>query len=370
MSGGITQVLAVGAQDVYLTTNPEVSFFRSNYKRYTHFAQSVERQTISGNPAKGNMTTVKVERKGDLLSYIYLTAQDPANNSKVKQINWSNTIDYVELFIGGQLIDRQDSVFNSIVEPTVMCDTYSKRFGGINVNTNNYNNTFYPLKFFFCKDFQSCLPLVGMQFHDIELRIYWSPLMDATLKYDSWANYIFLDGPERDYFTNSNSAIIDMLVWQVQRQLVPNDYTADLAFNQPIKFICGKVNDYTSGLQTLKSQINGTDIGIFRGLPHFQEVVQYFHTPYGLHNPGAAAGYLAPSPLFILPYCLDTAKLQPTGTINFSRIDTFRLQTDPSTQVQLAGTSPTIFAPGSYVYAVNYNVLRIQSGMAALLYAN
>ena len=369
MSGGITQILAVGAQDVYLTTNPEVSFFRSNYKRYTHFAQSVERQTIQSNPNPGTMSSITIERKGDLLSYVYFTAQNSASNSLVTNINWSNTVNYTELYIGGQLIDRQDATFNSIVEPVALTDTYSKRFGGINAGTNTYNNTFYPLKYFFCKDYQSCLPLVGLQFHNIEIRIYWSTAMNPALKYDAWANFIYLDGPERDYFTNSN-ATIDLLVWQVQRQTVPNDYIAELAFNQPVKFICGNVLPYTSGLQTLKSQINGTDVGIFRGLPHFQEVSQYYHTPMGLHNPGSGAGYNAPAPLFIIPYCLDTAKLQPTGTINFSRVDNFRLSSDPSTGVQLAGTSTAIFAPGSYVYAVNYNVLRIKQGMGALLYAN
>jgi len=369
MSGGITQILAVGAQDVYLTTNPEVSFFRSNYKRYTHFAQSVERQLFQANPNPGNMTSIKIERKGDLLSYIYLTASNTANNSLISNINWSNTINYVELYIGGQLIDTQDQIFNSVVCPVAMADTYSKRYGGTTTGTNTNNNTFYPLKFFFCKDFQNCLPLVGLQFHEIEIRIYWNSLMNPALKYDAWANYIYLDGAERDYFTNSTGSI-DMLIWQVQRQLVPNDFVAELAFNQPVKFVAGNVLSYTSGLQTIKTQINGTDVGIFRGLPHFQEVSQYYHTPFGLHNPGAAAGTLAPAPLMIIPYCLDTSKLQPTGTINFSRVDSFRLVTDATSGVQLAGTSPCIFAPGSYVYAVNYNVLRIQQGMGALLYAN
>ena len=362
MSGGITQILAIGAQDVYLTQNPEVSFFRSNYKRYSHFAQSVERQTIQSVPGKGTMSSIFVERKGDLLSYMYLTAQDPSNNSIVSNINWSQTINYIELYIGGQLIDRQDDTFIKTIEPVTLTDTYSKRYAG---SASAGTNTFYPLKFFFCKDFQTCLPLVGMQFQQVEIRIYWSTAMNPALRYDMWANYIYLDGPERDYFTNANGTI-DMLVWQVQRQLVPNDYSADLAFSQPVKFICGNVLAYTSGFQTLISTINGTDIGVFRGLPHYQEVVQYFHTPQGYNNTGG----LVPAPVFILPYCLDTAKLQPTGTINFSRIDTFRLRTDSSTGTQLSGTTPAIFAPGSYVYAINYNVLRVQAGMAALLYAN
>ena len=65
MSGGIAQLVAVGAQDAHLVGQPEVSFFRSNYKRHTNFAQTVERQVIQGNPSAGGMSTVRFERKGD-----------------------------------------------------------------------------------------------------------------------------------------------------------------------------------------------------------------------------------------------------------------------------------------------------------------
>jgi len=365
MSGGVTQLLAVGAQDVYLTTNPEVSFFRSNYKRYTHFSQSVERQTIQTNPNPGGMSTVRIERKGDLLGYVYLTATAPATGL-ITQIDWSRAVDKIELYIGGQLIDTQDSVFNYLVCPVAMADSYTKRFHGVGINQNTYNNTFYPIKFFFCKDFQSCLPLVGIPFHDVEMRIYWASTMTNTYTYDIWADYMYLDGAERDYFTNTGSAPLDILMWQVQRQLVGSDYVAELAFNQPVKFIAANVLPYTSGSQVLKTQINGTDVGIFRGLPHFIDIPQYYHTQYGYANAGAAAGYGAPAPMFMIPYCLDTAKLQPTGTINFSRVDSFRIVAQSGSGTSLSG----IFPAGSYIYAVNYNVLRVQSGMASLLYAN
>ena len=76
MSGGVVQLVAVGAQDAWLTGKPEVSFYRSNYKRYTHFANSVERQVIQGQPIAGGISTIRFEKKGDLLSYVYLTIRD------------------------------------------------------------------------------------------------------------------------------------------------------------------------------------------------------------------------------------------------------------------------------------------------------
>jgi len=72
MSGGIAQLVAVGAQDVHLVGQPEVSFFRSTYKRHTNFSQTVERQVIQGNVSNNGMSTIRFERKGDMLNYVYL----------------------------------------------------------------------------------------------------------------------------------------------------------------------------------------------------------------------------------------------------------------------------------------------------------
>jgi len=92
MSGGIVQLVATGAQDTWLTGQPEVSFFRSNYKRYTHYASARERQIIQGQPTPGSISMVRFEKKGDLLSYVYLTARDQ-NGAQVQNLDWSKVID-------------------------------------------------------------------------------------------------------------------------------------------------------------------------------------------------------------------------------------------------------------------------------------
>ena len=80
MSGGITQLVATGVQDAYLSGNPEVSFFRSSYKRYTHFASNTERQLIQGTPVAGGISLVRFEKKGDLLSQVYFTVHNNSIN--------------------------------------------------------------------------------------------------------------------------------------------------------------------------------------------------------------------------------------------------------------------------------------------------
>ena len=104
MSGGISQLVAQGVQDAHLTGNPQVSFFRSAFKRYTHFADVRNLQVIRGNPSPGGTSSVRFERKGDLLTSVYFVKK---TGGEVKP-DVANHIDKIELYIGGQLIDTHD----------------------------------------------------------------------------------------------------------------------------------------------------------------------------------------------------------------------------------------------------------------------
>lgn len=123
MSGGITQLVAVGAQDAHIVGKPEVSFFRSNYKRHTNFAQNVERQVIQGAQAANGMSTIRFERKGDLLSYVYLTAR---SGTTATSPSWTDYISKVELLIGGQVIDDHSFEFLDEIAPDVFAQNLSR----------------------------------------------------------------------------------------------------------------------------------------------------------------------------------------------------------------------------------------------------
>ena len=363
------QLVAMGAQDVHLTGDPKVSFFRSNYQRHTHFSGQTDRQLIQGQPTPGGISTLRFERKGDLLSYVYLTASDTTGT--IKKIDWSTVIDKVELLIGGQIVDTQDYFYMSRIDPVLLTNSYSQRYNG-----DNLCSFFLPLKFFFCKEWQSVLPLIALQYHDIEIRITWSTSLNSNLRidgsgsstpgsslqYQAWARFIFLDKVEREFFASSQ---MDLLIEQVQRVLVPSSDKADIIVSHPVKFIASNILPYTG--QTIKQQINGTDVADFSPLPHFTEIPQYYHTPYGYIGSASSGGLsTSQSNVFIVPFCLDTSKLQPTGTLNFSRIDSYKLiATSPTGSVNWSS-----LVGSQYFYIVNYNILRIQNGMGALLYAN
>ena len=345
MSGGITQLVAVGAQDAHLVGNPEISFFRSNYRRHTNFAQSVERQVIQGNPSANGISTVRFERKGDMLGYVYLSCKD---SSAAVSLDWSNVIDKVEILIGGQVIDTQDYTFSDELAVDMFAQNLSKSALGGHYTGGGIAEWFYPLRFWFCENWQSAIPLVALQYHDVEIRITWANgLSLGTKTIECYANFITLDTTERDSISRTSQ---NMLIYQVQKAVASDSKVQELNFSHPIKYIASKTGGaLTSSNSRVKLQLNGTDLTDFMfARPHYTTVATYYHTPYGVGNA---------SDFFLYPFSLDTSKQQPTGSLNFSRLDSVRVVSENENITQ-------------DIYAVNLNILRIENGMGGITYAN
>ena len=350
MSGGIAQLVAVGAQDAHLVGQPEVSFFRSNYKRHTNFAQTVERQVIQGNPSTGGMSTVRFERKGDMVGYVYIAPNDGTKAVTFTPSEWVAAISKVELLIGGQVIDEQTSEFSQYIAPTVLAQNLTKSTSGF---AEAAKSKFYPLRFSFCENAQTAIPLIALQYHDVELRITWGTL--STEKYEIYSQFIHLDTDER---TALSSTPQNMLITQTQKAIASVSKTQELNFNHPIK--CLVAADGTSlpiaaVANKMKLQINGTDVADFKYVdPHYTAVTSYYHTISSKDDEHLAG---ANEKFFLYPFCLDTSKVQPTGSLNFSRLDSARLVNDTANS-------------DTDIYAVNYNILRIENGMGGLMYSN
>jgi len=358
MSGGISQLVAIGAQDAHLVGDPQVSFFRSSYMRHTNFSMITDRQIIQGNINPNAMTSVRFERKGDLLGHVYITSRytsdDPIGPPPVfagqpRTEDWTTVIDKVELLVGGQVIDTQTSDFTENIAPDVLAQNYSKGGQGV----RSANKYFYPLRFSFCENWSSALPLVALQYHDVEIRIYWNTPTDNST-YDVYSNFIFLDTDERE---NLASKPMNMLLTQVQEAVGADSKIQELSFNHPMKFLAchgDSSNLVTStspnSANNVKLQINGTDITDFKNsYINHTVAANYYFTSQSDATPS----------VFVYPFCLDTAKLQPSGTLNFSRLDSARLITDRAP-----------IGSESKIYGVNYNVLAIKDGMGGLMYAN
>jgi hypothetical protein len=349
MSGGIAQLVAVGAQDAHLVGQPEVSFFRSNYKRHTNFAQTVERQVIQGNPSTGSMSTVRFERKGDMVGYVYIAPNDGTQAVKFSPADWVAAISKVELLIGGQVIDEQTSEFSQYIAPSILAQNLSKSTSGF---AEAAESKFYPLRFSFCENAQSAIPLIALQYHDVELRITWGTV--ASEKYEVYSQFIHLDTEERTVLSSTPQ---QMLITQTQKAVASSSKIHELNFNHPIKCLAsanGASLAIADDANKMKLQINGTDVADFKYVdPHYTAVTSYYHTASS-KDAGAAGEN---DKFFLYPFCLDTCKIQPTGSLNFSRLDSARLVNDTANS-------------DADIYAVNYNVLRIENGMGGLMYSN
>jgi len=377
MSGGIAQLVAVGAQDAHLVGQPEVSFFRSNYKRHTNFAQTVERQVIQGNPSAGGMSTVRFERKGDMVGYVYIAPNDGTKAVTFSPADWVNAISKVELLIGGQVIDEQTSTFSQYIAPSILAQNLTKSTSGFGEVAES---KFYPLRFSFCENAQTAIPLIALQYHDVELRITWGSDLQSA-KFEVYAQFVHLDTDER---TALSSTPQNMLITQTQKAIASASKIQELNFNHPIKCLVaadGSALSIAADANKMKLQINGTDVADFKYVdPHYTAVTSYYHTVGSkpITSLSTTASVLTSNVVsnlnaqtytstlsatgendkfFLYPFCLDTSKVQPTGSLNFSRLDSARLVNDTANS-------------DDDIYAVNYNVLRIENGMGGLMYSN
>ena len=351
MSGpasSVARLVAVGEQDTFLTGRPETTFFNTAfYKRHTNFSMFQQEQTLNGNPAAGGTSIVNFPKSGDLLSFCYIIAQIGTESQLIS--TWSDVIEKAELLIGNQVIDIQDSNFSEEIAVDLLSENMARSYVGSNHGGLGSQSFFYPFRFFFCDKWSSSLPIIALQYSDVRIRITWSSSLNANYRIKFYANYITLDAPERQMLSNKE---IDMLIYQVQKQEPSNETTMSLYFNNPVKFIASSNAVTPNGLVdrdgTVKMQVNGIDmLEEVSSVPMYTTIPSYYNTTVSVANA---------ENIFIYPFCLHTAPLQPSGTLNFSRIDDFKII-----------CSNTI---NRAIYAVNYNILRIKDGMGGLLYAN
>ena len=389
MGGGLLDLAAYGAQDVYLTGNPQITFFKTVYRRHTNFSMESVKQTWVGNPNTGRAECT-LSRTGDLVSGIHFEVKFSAANPTIL-----NYIKDVSVEIGGQLIDRQTGQFmesyakltnkrppNSIFSRTTLLDRQ-----GINHNLFNPVMTYFiPLMFWFCRHPGSALPLVALQYHDI--KIILNTGSHYTEKNDIYVDYIYLDTDERRRFAEKSH---EYLIEQVQYKQFSTINTTrfDIGFlNHPVKELIWIVDGNNSGgferideldeldestAATWKIALNGNDrisernpgyfcrkqitdrhSGSFIVSKNFNED-QNVSSEIEKNGPGLYN-------IAVYSFALRPEELQPSGTCNFSRIDNAELITSGPID-DYVGNSFT-------VYAINYNILRVMSGMGGLAYAN
>lgn len=177
------QLVAVGVQDLYLSTNPQMSLFKVVYHRHTNFSVESIRQTFEGEVDFGKSVTVRIGRDGDLLHRIMIELDIPAiTSTNGNTISWVNALGHViieraDLYIGELLVDRHYGEWFEIWSELSL--DQSKRNGYNNMISKYESFTsvtgplklLIPLQFWFCRNIGLSLPLVALQYHEVKLVI-------------------------------------------------------------------------------------------------------------------------------------------------------------------------------------------------------
>lgn len=467
MNGGLMQLVSFGAQDIYLTGNPSITYFKVIYRRHTNFAMESIEQTFNGVPSFGNKVSCVLARNADLIAGMYLQFKLPpligANSCWTQDIG-HHLIDYVSIEIGGQEIDRQWGdwleVWAQLSLPAGKEKGYREMIGqdltnklngptgfqapGVSSNGTLTNRLLYvPMQFWFCRNPGLALPLIALQYHSVKVNFSFKDglslctgTIDGVLNASLWVDYVYLDTDERRRFTQVSH---EYLIEQVQDQSEELQGSArrtgttlqkiKLQFLHPVKEIvwfarnkdamkkkqwsnwtavCAPNTHNTPDLATIKTQnaLNATwgqshtcpnsavsPITVAKiklnGLDRFEtRPGSYFNLVETLR----AHTSVPKSPgLHVYSFALNPESYQPSGSCNFSKIDNAYLYlginffgpgslnsdymnviSSPETGV-LVGLTNSAQRWSTHqcqikIYAVNYNVLRIMSGLGGLAY--
>ena len=433
MGGGLLQLVAYGAQDVYLTGNPQITFFKVVYRRHTNFAIEAIQQTASGSNSLGSRATYQITRNGDLIHRVYFYGKLKNTDSTVDMALVPNVgqklLKTVELEIGGQRIDKHYSewlyIWNELSLPYGKREGYYKMIGANVENcctklpaTKSYE-LYVPLEFWFCRNVGLALPLIALQYHEVKINIEYesvSNLRDVSIKnyciendaatnsiknntYNIssltledptlWVDYIFLDTDERRRFAQlSHEYLIEQLQFTGTDTITSSGSNPDsmkslrMNFNHPCKELVWAIKNsddtkavYWNNFSTAEKDYNVDDDSTFNNYvvsknPVMQAKImlngndrfatrqgEYFSLvqPYQHHENTPDMYHKG---INVYSFALKPEEHQPSGTLNMSRIDTAVL----SLSSRIAGTI--------HIFAVNYNVLRILSGMGGLAYSN
>jgi hypothetical protein len=365
MSAALIDLVSKGAQDVYITGDPQVSFFRQNYKRYTNFSMKPERMDYIGTFAANNEVSIPIRSKGDLLSYIWiedtLISNVATNTDGLFSAGASNPTTF-ELWIGGQKVSELDSLFIQGVYNPLLRDNSAKASCTVttNVAKQNHGQNHFMIPFFFGEDWTKALPIVALQYHEVEIRIKCRDGYTPQGTPKVYGNYIYLDTDERTFFTETEH---ELLITQTQYQpATSTDTELDLSyFNHPVKSL-HLVSGAAAGQKWYDEYTFSTSSLYINGTPLFENTSNVYHhniVPQ-MHCTDLPDDVLDDLPTYSWPFCLTMSKSQPTGTLNFSRIDNAKLM------VNNVSGGNTLHR----VYAVNYNILRIKNGMGGIAFGN
>lgn len=410
--GGLLQLVAMGKQDVFLTGNPQITFFKFIYRRYTNFSIESCRMYFDGTPNFGQRITCLVPRQADLLGPLFLEVQLPAltfsDGTPASYVNaiGNALIEEITLEVGEQEIDKQTGEFmeiwSQLTVPLGQKDAYDNMIGRGNtfVAPQFYGaqSLIIPLTFWFCRNPGCYLPLIALQYHPIRINIKLRPLqgmvyygtasqqcVPGSVQAASiqsillWGDYVYLDTEERRRFVSTAHEYLIEQVQYTPRIAIPANtaqISAKMDFNHPIKELLWyvqrdamtdlheyfnysslaitEVGDRTDNQLEAKLQFDGQDRFETRTSPYFRLV-----QPFQRHTNTPVLSFI-----YVYSFALRPEEAQPSGTVNASRLDTMNILITMNNAL----ANPPSGNCHAVVYGINYNVFRVIDGFGGLLF--
>ena len=296
MGGGLLQLVSYGAQDIYISGNPQITFWKVLYKRHTNFAMESIEVTFNGQADFNKRVTAVINRNADLMYRTYVQVVLPAVDlsagavTQLQRFRWLNYIGHrliktVELEIGGQRIDRQygdwmqiwtqlsqdvgtiealNDMIGNTHDLVLMKDRRGYTLDASCAGSELTNScapragtparTLYiPLQFWFCRNPGLAIPLIALQYHEVRINVefeQWincvyyelTPANVAPTSIQSltaaslYIDYIYLDTEERRRFAQqTHEYLIEQLQFTGAESITSSSNKIQLNFNHPVK---------------------------------------------------------------------------------------------------------------------------------------
>ena len=425
--GGYLNLLFVGAQDLFLNGQPEITYWKQTWRRYTnHAIESVPVQ-FSGDVNFGRKFTCLLPKSADLINKMVLQVTVPALAPSGTllpgaAVRWVDKLGHaliksVSVQVNGQLIDSHTGewmeLYSSLTLPAEKHTAYHRMIGHVTSlhtdATAQQYTMFIPLRFWFCEATGLSLPTMAMQYAETKMVIEFRSLADLTIQANVTDAYkgdlvsatlycdcVWLDQAERQRFLDGTH---EYLITQVQQATEPvtQDVTSiRVPFSHPVKFlvlvaqqdafVAQNVNQYFNYTTTLQSRaganftspvdvLDATATGPITSMTLLLNSKERWAARPGQYFNWVQAYQwfdTAPSSPGIYPYSfavLPTDPAQPSGSLNFSRVTTavMNVSYDPALFLTAAGAVATATVQ---LYGVNLNVFKVQKGLASLCFSS
>lgn len=399
--GGLLQLVALGAQNTHVLDPNGFSFFRQVYRRHKNFAVESIPQVFTGEPGYGRRMTCTLARKGDLVTGLMaeITLRRAAGDDFYPA---EHLLREIELEIGGTRIDLLTNtwlrIYDQLHRSVDEREAYRSMADFDDSDSLGLVKRFYvPIPFWFSRnDPSQALPLISLPYHEVKVYLTMEdsaniPGIDPDFMPEVrlWADYVFLDHDERRWFAQTkHQYLIDQV--QYSRESISFDvdrrsYNFTLNFNHPVKYLAWVARPNAESHGIYSSSLSGMDYEEvygpldecclrLNGVERFQKRKGSYFRSY---HPWTVFRQIPPVGIYVYSFALNPKCHGPSGSLNMSRIDTCRLELstkkatlDSATEAvtEYETTTGAQSLKILEVYALNHNVLRIDGGMAGLVY--